>query len=634
MSTTSVRRTCLVAAFRLRETLAGICEESARGAHPSGLGCERGSSETKGAGTPSSRALLPRRGGASRRLTRAAVCLTLGLSSCRHAPANTSARSTSLESTPGDQARTDGTEKTSLPRLIVWLTVDQMSADSFERYAYLLGSGGFARLLESGLRYSAATYRHAITETAPGHASLFTGAAPAVHGIVGNSWLWPDGTARASVWDDSAPLVGPVLLEAEKQPTEGRSPRNLLVPTVGDALRRSTDGRAHVVALSAKDRGAILPGGFSGKAFWLGRAGFLTSRYYESAPPTWLTQHHTQFPPEGYLAQGWSLIRDESVYQSPESTHALRTRSFSAGFPHQVSSDSSAAAVLKLTPFGDAAVLDLARSAIDAYGLGQDETPDLLSLSLSSTDYVGHYFGPESREAEDNFARLDAQLASFFEHLDAKLGAEQVLFILSADHGISQSPEYLAELGLGGERITGEELLSHARLALEKAFGRSDLLLGLVPPSIYLDHRALAQHSLDAKDVSRVLADALEQLSAIARVYVTEDLLALEEGTPDDLAARVVTSLYPGRSGELYLVPAPYCQIDVEGDLVATHGSPYGYDRHVPLILSGTGIPHGTIQRPVDPRALAGTLAALLQLPTPAAARDSRLLEALPSRAD
>lgn len=510
------------------------------------------------------------------------------------------------------------------PRLVLWITVDQMRGDSLNRYAHLLDHGGLSRLRQEGLVFSAARFQHAVTETAPGHATLFTGAAPRDHGIVANAWLLPTGVLTESVSDPTSPLLGPLLSVREQAPSLGRSPRLLRAPTIGDALRKSTAGRAKVVAVSLKDRGAILPAGQSGDAYFLGDEGFVTTSYYQKDVPAWLAAHHTAHPLSSYLTHPWTLSLPEARYRHPASSHALRTRHVTPGFPHHAAPNSRPAQVLKVTPFGDDATLDLARSALAALSLGGDDTPDLLSISLSSGDYIGHYFGPESRESEDHFARLERSLGLFFDDIAQAIDWDDVLVILSSDHGVSDSPEHLATLGLDATRVRVEGLEATLRRSLAQEFGDEDLLLGVAPPFVYLDRTRIGRRRLDVTHVAIHVADTARGFPGVAQAFSTK-----HPPKSGNLAPLLHAAIDEERSGDVYLVVQPYAQWDIEGDLVANHGSPYSYDRHVPLVISGAGIRAGTVGRSVDVASLAGTVAARLGITGPPLAQDELLREAL-----
>lgn len=507
------------------------------------------------------------------------------------------------------------------PRLVVWLTIDQFRGDYLDRYDSLFSDEGLRGLIESGTWYREAHYEHAITETAPGHATLFTGASPSQHGIVANTWLRADGVEIASVGDESSPLTGPGI-EQEAPPIKGRSPRQLMVPTVGDELIRSSGGRAKVIGISSKDRGAILPAGKGGQAFWLGPRGFVSSQYYGETAPEWLTAHHLEHPPESYLKGGWPLAASEETYSRPVRRSESVTTSFGLDFPHSFPEGMAPANVLSQTPFGDTAVLDLARRALIQEGLGVDDVPDLLSLSLSSTDAVGHLFGPESREFQDQLVRLDRSLAAFFQFLDARLGAESVLYVLSADHGGCESVEYLVDLGLPGFRLTEAAVLEAGQRILQIKYGRKDLILGSNSPYLFLDHEKLTSGGLSFVEVQRHLAHELRAHPGVFDAFATTGSLE-----PGELAQRVQVSIYPGRSGDVYVVPDSYSLFLQEENLAATHGSPWSYDTHVPIVIKGAGVARQVVERRVDVRSLAPTVARLMGTPVPGASTQPLLAE-------
>lgn len=512
------------------------------------------------------------------------------------------------EERPSEEARTRGKAAASAPtrrkayqpiKLVLWITIDQLRGDTFLRSRQSLDKGGLWRLLDTGLWFSSASHRHALTETAPGHATLFTGASPREHGLIANEWLDAGGRPVLAVADPGSPLLGPALTSDEVHAAAGRSPVNLRVSTFGDVLLQVSGGRSKVVAVSMKDRGAIPAAGLGGKAFWLGRRGFVTSRYYFEATPAVLALHHASHPPESYLASGTFL--------------------------HEPPADIDPVEWLRSTPQGDVATIDLAERLLVSEELGKDDAPDLLSVSLSATDYVGHAYGPESLEAKDNLARLDRLLGQFLTRIDAALGPGVTLVVLSSDHGVAETPETQRTAGLPTARFSESELEQAARRALKAQFAWCDCFLGVSAPSVYLDRAKMKLRGLDIERVRAGLARALSEHPLVYQAYALGD-----SGHRNDIGWRVALSEFEGRSGDVYVVLEPYVQFS-ERTRGAEHGSPWGYDAHVPIVLSGPGIPTGVVHRPVDTRSLAGTVAALLGVPPPAAASPNYLGEALPA---
>ncbi len=497
--------------------------------------------------------------------------------------------------------------KNGRPRLVVWLTVDQMRGDYFRRYRRHFERGGFAWLLDNGRVFSQAHFGHAITETAPGHATLFTGVSPREHGIIANEWVLSDGTEVSSVSDDETRLVGPAV-EGEA----GKSPRKLLVPTIGDALRDHTDQRARVVSISVKDRGAILPGGQRGLAYWLGPGGFVTSTYYAEEAPGWLQEAHREHPMEAYLSEGWQLSRPEASYLNEQGRSAYAPQEWGAEFPHDLSPDAAPAGALANSPFGDIAVLDLALDAIEGERLGEDEVVDLLAISLSSTDKIGHQYGPESRELEDQLIRLNDHLGTFFEKLFRLVPMDDVVVVLSADHGGSESAEFLAARGQHGRRLTEAALEEEVRKALLARAYPVEFLLQVASPYVYLNRPRIAELGID---LHRVREEVAEVISRFPGVFVAHPLHVVPDGS--SLGKRLFASLNPERSGDIYVVPQRRALFLQSESLGATHGSPWEYDTHVPLVIVGTGAPRGLVDAPVDIRSLVPTVARMIGVAPP-----------------
>jgi arylsulfatase A-like enzyme len=506
------------------------------------------------------------------------------------------------------------------------ITVDQLRADLPMRLLARFPEGGFRRFFEEGVVFDEAHYAHAITETAVGHATLFTGALPREHGIVGNAWFDPGrGAQRAAVDDPDAPLVG-----AEGP---GRSPRALRVETVGDRLLEETSGRAHVLAVSAKDRGAIVPAGARGMAAWLDdQAGtFVTSQYYGRPLPEW-TKALTS---ARFASQTWTLSQDEERYVAEDDRPwELAYPPFGRTFPHALPNAASKqlTRALKRTPFADELVLDFVRALLEHEPFGADDVPDLLAISFSATDYVGHAFGPQSREAEDNLLRLDRTLAGLLSLLERRVGAGRVLVVLSADHGVCEAPEWFLSRGEDAGRIDAVELVRHTNRALRQVFGiEQDLVRGFAAPTLVLDEAAIAAAGLSLHAIEQKAAELLTRFDGVAGAYARSELMS---GLPIDDAdlRRVAASVHPERSGHVYVLQKPhwiFAEAD-EAGLTATHGTPYAYDTHVPIYVLGPGLRAAHVNRPVDVRGVAPTVARWLGIGAPRGASAPALDEASP----
>jgi predicted AlkP superfamily pyrophosphatase or phosphodiesterase len=526
------------------------------------------------------------------------------------------------------------------PRLIVQITVDQLRGDLPMRYRDRLGEGGFRYLLEQGVHYTNAHYRHANTETAVGHATLVTGADPAAHGIVGNDWIDPaTGAFVYNTEDDRHHLVG-------KGPKahQGVSPRNLLSSTIGDELVLSNQGRSRVFSVSGKDRGAILPGGHAGKAFWYSKSAghFVTSSYYYDAYPAWVAAWNGTSPAEAYRGKAWELLREPSSYLAAEHDD----RSYEAAvlgmgrvFPHPYGDDKYLTLKVGLTPAVDELTLAFAKTLIREERLGQGEVTDFLAVSFSATDYVGHLFGPSSLESEDMILRLDRTLAELFDAIDQAVGLENALIALSADHGGPEAPERASEIGISAGRFPfdyfkkGDSPLDRA---LEKRFGRSDLIADHSHPYLYLNEAAIREAGLDLAEVERFVAQKAMKVPGVFYALSRSEIL---DGrlVNAPLQNKIRRSFSPGRSGNVHLIPNPYWflhstdEADKMGipGLAAIHGSPWAYDTYVPIFFAGGSLEARTISRRVAPTDIAPTIAAYLGIKYPSASIGEPLREVL-----
>lgn len=540
----------------------------------------------------------------------------------------------------GCSALPSAREDTQTPRLILQITVDQLRGDLPQRYADRFGAGGFRYLFEEGTHYANAHYRHANTETAPGHATLATGADPAIHGIVANDWI--DRQTGAFVYnteDDRHHLLG-----KEPKPHEGVSPRNLLASTFGDELVLDTNGGARVFSVSSKDRGAILPGGHAGKAFWLSRSSgtYVTSTYYYDAYPAWVEAWNREGPVSRYAGTSWNLMRERETYlyqDADDQPWEVDLPTFGRTFPHAFGEGRFAPLLVSLSPMADAVTLDFAKTLIDAEGIGRGPHTDLLAVSFSATDYAGHLFGPGSLESEDTILRLDRVLADLFAFVEARVGLEHTLIVLSADHGGVEAPEQAEAIGISAGRVPLDFFRepNSVSQALEERYGVADLIRAPSHPYLYLDTEAIRAAGLSVAEVEQYAAEQATLVPGIERAFARSDLLASEvPRTP--LAAAVRRSLHPARSGNLHLVQRPYWFLHSTEEakkmgvpsLAAIHGSPWAYDTHVPIFFAGHRVEQRRVDRRVGPHDIAATLSAYLGVKPPSGSSRTLLLEVLP----
>jgi predicted AlkP superfamily pyrophosphatase or phosphodiesterase len=513
------------------------------------------------------------------------------------------------------------------PALAVLISIDQLRADMPERLLPRFGKDGFRRFYEQGVVYESAAYAHSATETAVGHATLATGALPRDHGIVGNEWS--ERGARIYAVDDAASE----LLGASGV---GKSPVRLLVDTVGDVLVSERPG-ALVRSVSEKERSAILLAGHKGVAYWLddGAGTFVTSRYYADRLPTWVEEFGHKHPAESFRKRGWKLLAPEREYAAPDD-HAWEARGgavLGTVFPHafgEVTGEQYLHAV-KSTPFGDALTLDFVRALLASESLGKDRAADLLAVSFASTDYVGHAFGPESREAEDNLLQLDRVLAQLFELLDERVGKGRYFAILSGDHGACESPEWFLAQGRDAGRVDPSALRRTVEQGLRQRFDVGvELVSDFVNPALVLNEQRIAALSLDLAAVEQAAVELAKTVPGVHAAHARSDLLA-QRGPDHPFKLRMEQSTHPERSGHVYVVPKEHWLLATRPEkLTAMHGTPWPYDAEVPIVVWGTGAKAQRVRRAVDPRDIAVTIAELLKLSRPKAATGQPLREALP----
>jgi len=528
------------------------------------------------------------------------------------------------------------------PKLVLQITVDQFRGDLPTRFLDRLGEGGLRYLIENGTYYSNAHYRHANTETAVGHATLFTGADPSRHGLVANSWIDP--TTGESVYnteDDRYHLIG-----KEPKPHEGVSPHNLLSSTIGDELIISNAGQSRVFSVSVKDRGAIIPGGHTGKAFWYSKSSgkFVTSTYYYDEYPDWVKTWNNFKLADQYRGKTWNLLNDRSTYFAKDiddRPFEADFKPFGRTFPHQYGDDKYLYLRLSLSPVGDELTLDFTKSLIKNEHIGQGDNVDFLAVSFSSTDYVGHLFGPSSLETEDNILRLDRILAELFEFVDNEVGLENTLIVLSADHGAPEAPEYMTELGMEAGRFDFTYFKEQGPLneVLKKRFGRDDLIASHSHPYLYLNLQSIAEASLNIDVVESFIAAEVMKIPGIAYAQTRSDLLAGRISN-SPLQIQIRRNFHPERSGNIHLIQEQYWflhstdeaqKMGLEG-IAAIHGSPWTYDTYVPIFFAGNGITAQTITRRVSPTDIAPTIANYLKIKFPSGSIGNPLKEVLKTK--
>ena len=532
-------------------------------------------------------------------------------------------------------------------RLVLQITVDQLRSDLIDRYSAGYGEGGFRRLLDNGAFYIDAHHRHANTETVVGHATLATGTDPAIHGMVANVWLdRATGELVYNVEDDDYPLLGDgggVDAATEIDPTQklattqGRSPRGIRTTTISDEISLSLGPKAKVFGVSIKDRGAITMAGHTGTAYWFSKAAsqMVTSNYYMDTYPDWVNDWNAKGVPQAYADTSWELQAEPSTYLFGDADDAKWETDFPGygrTFPHPFGPADGKyfTTFLTLSPAGDEIVVDFAKELIGTEDIGTDDVTDYLSVSFSSTDYVGHIFGASSLEAEDNLHRLDRTLSDLFSYIDKTVGLDRTLVVLSADHGASEAPGYLNSLGIGGQYFNFDDIDRTEAIAnLKSRFGiAEDLVDQFFQPYLYLNRDVIAAKGLDLAEVTRGVAEELRKMPGIAYAVSSEDLRAgAVASTP--VTDAVLANFNEDRSGDIYVVFEPHWFVaDFDGaSVTGSHGSPWRYDTNVPIIWMGPGVPSGRIERYVETVDVALTIAAYLGVRQPTGARGKVMTE-------
>lgn len=535
----------------------------------------------------------------------------------------------------------------SKPALVLQITVDGLRGDLLERYKHNFGENGFRYLMEEGTYFTNANYQHANTETIVGHVSLATGAPPSVHGMVGN--VWYDRNEERLVYnieDDKYSMLSTaagVDKSIEIDPTQktalgdGRSPEPILATTFSDELTTSNNGQSKVFSVSIKDRGAISLAGHTGKAFWFSKATseFVTSDYYYREYPEWVNSWNKKEDVKQYSNKKWQLSLPRENYTLVENNvdHKVDLAGFKRTFPHPYGAASYKyySTMLTLSPAGDEITEGFASTLLKQERLGKSKFTDYLSISFSSNDYVVHAYGPESLEAEDNLIRLDRTISKLLKKVDDQVGLENTLIVLSADHGVPESSPVANNLGFKhAHYFSQDELLTNSlteRLQTEFGLGKDAIRL-YAQPYVYLNHDLIAAKDLDLAAVRTVVAEETAKVKGVAYAVSSSDIA--KNRVPDTRVMQLIKNNYhPARSGDVYVVFEPRSYINnMDGLTIAsTHGSPWRYDTHVPIIFAGFDIPAKKISRAVTPYDVAPTLSNKLGITQPSGATGEVLPE-------
>ena len=490
------------------------------------------------------------------------------------------------------------------PRLVLLVAVDQMRYDYLPRFASAF-TGGFRRLMRDGAVFTNAHLDHYPSVTAVGHSTMLTGAPPSMSGIVGNDW-YDRGLKKTvtSVDDSGTRLLG-------GRDATGSSPHRLRVSTVGDELKMAHPG-SRVVGIAHKDRSAILMAGRMADLalWWDSQTGvFVSSTWYAPELPKWVADFNAKKPADAWLGREWRALGEGG---------AVLGRMPEAPGPDYYSS-------LYASAFGNELLVSLAEAVLEGENLGSRGATDVLALSFSCNDAVGHDKGPHSAEIRDITVRTDLALERLLATIDRRVGLARTVVVLTADHGVAPVPEQMAAWKMPGGRLSRPDFEKAVAGMLEAAFGPGAWIEGRAGSDLYLNRALMAERGLDPATVERRLAAGIETLEPVWRAYTRSQLI---EGRvpPDRWSRRVLLSFDRERSGDVEVLFEPYWMSSASG---TTHGTAYSYDTHIPLVLMGPGIRKGRYDRGVVLNDLAPTLATLLGVETPSGASGQALADIL-----
>lgn len=504
------------------------------------------------------------------------------------------------------------------PKLVVGIVVDQMRWDYLYRYYDRYGEGGFKRLLNEGFSCENTFINYLPSATAVGHTVIFTGSAPAIDGIVANTWIDQLTGKRVYCTDDTSVQTVGSSGNAGKM-----SPRNLLVSTITDELHLATNSRSRVVGVSLKDRAAILPAGHTADAaFWFDDASgrFITSTYYMNALPGWVTRFNDKREPERLVAGGWHTLFPISTYKQSTADDVpwegkLRGETKPV-FPHDLRSIyQKDHGVIRTSPFGNTLTLNFAKAAIKGYDLGNGPATDFLTINCASTDYVGHKYGPNAIETEDTYLRLDHDLSLFFKYLDQKVGKGNYLLFLTADHGAAHAITFMETHHLPAGFLVDKEIVKSLNGLLADKFGVAGLVNSFLNYHINYDLNKIRANDLDYESIKKESVSFLKKQEGVQYAIDIDQIGVLP--LPEPLKTDIINGYNAKRCSPVIVIPEPAWFKGRKGGTGTTHGNWGPYDTHIPLIFMGWRIKHGSTNRHIRMSDISPTLAALLHIQMP-----------------
>jgi predicted AlkP superfamily pyrophosphatase or phosphodiesterase len=514
------------------------------------------------------------------------------------------------------------------PKIVVGIVIDQMRWDYLYRYSNRYSDAGFNRLLKKGYSFENTIIPFTPTYTAPGHAGIYTGAGPATNGIVGNNWY--DKTIRKNMYcteDSTVQGVG-------NNDVEGKmSPRNLWATTITDELRMSNNFASKVIGIALKDRGAILPAGHTANAaYWYDEetGKWITSSYYMAALPSWVNNFNAKDEAASMMTKDWNTLYPINTYtQSSEDDKAYEANlkgTKSHTFPYQLSTiTKDKYSTFKFTPYATTFTFDFAKEAILNEKLGAGNVTDFLTVSISSTDYMGHTFGPNSIEAEDTYLRLDKDIADFLHYLDTKMGKDNYLVFLSADHGVAHIPSYLTEHKIPAGVFSESVLATEINKTIEDSCSIKKAIVSIQNYQVYVDKKAIEAQGKNTDAIVQSIIKMLKEKPYITNAFETEKISTTTIAEP--MKAMLINGYSMSRSGDIqFLIKPGYFDGAKTG---TTHGLWNPYDAHIPLLFYGWGIKSGKTNRETYMTDIAPTIAALLHIQMPSGCVGKVLVEVI-----
>lgn len=502
------------------------------------------------------------------------------------------------------------------PKLVVGIVVDQMRWDYLYRYQKRYTDGGFKRLLSEGFSCENTMIPYVPSVTAIGHTCIYTGSVPSIHGIAGNNFV-KDGKKVYCTDDDSVKPVGTTSVAALM------SPRNLWVSTIGDEMKIASNGRAKVVGVALKDRASILPAGHNPNgAFWFDdQTGcFITSSYYMDHLPKWVEAFNDKRLPEQYLSQKWNTLYPKNTYTESttdenEYENGIR-EGVKATLPLNLPElyKKYGYGIIRNTPFGNSLTLDMAKAAIDGEQLGADDETDLLTVSCSSTDYIGHQVGTHAIETEDTYLRLDKAIADFLAYLDSKVGKGNYLVFLSADHGAMNNAAFLQDRRIPAGSWDASATAKKLNHVLAKEYPEAgDIVKTVMNYQVFFNRDVIKSKQLDFDNIKQTVVNVLKEDPSVQ--YACDMAKASTESIPEEVKSRIINGYNRERSGDVVIIMKP--NFYAHGMKGTDHGAWNSYDTHIPLVFMGWGIKHGATTKQTFMTDIAPTIAAMLHVQAP-----------------